>query len=241
VATADRLKQRLRDGEVVVALRVPVKITRPALETALGRAHYDLLYVDGQHTAFTEDNLVAVSALAEALDLPLQLRLPHTRHTYLIGRYLDFGPTAIMVPEVSQPTEVEEAVAYAYYPPIGKRSWGGVARRGLAAGRDRLAYAAWWNETVVLGIQLESVAAIAGAYSLVKPGVDYIAFGPSDLSFSLEANPEFRWRTVDDCMRAVAEQVAGTGVRLGMAIATRPEERERYLAMGLTMFQEHPR
>jgi 2-keto-3-deoxy-L-rhamnonate aldolase RhmA len=238
------LKQRIRDGAVVVALRVPITIGRPALESALTKGTYDLLYVDGQHSAFTEDQLVAVCALGEELGLPVQFRIPHTRHTYLIGRYLDLGPAAILVPEVEEVAAADEAVAYSYYSPVGRRSWGGAARHGARArgGRlDRREYAGWWNETVVLSVQLESTRAIDNARALVRPGVDYLAFGPNDLSFDLEARPDYPLRTVDDCMRRVAEQVAGTGVRLGMAVVTEPEEREPYLKMGITLFQEAPR
>ena len=68
-------------------------------------------------------------------------------------------------------------------------------------------------------------AVVDNARALVRPGVDYLAFGPNDLSFDLEARPEYPLRTVDDCMRHVAEQVAGSGVRLGhvgldVAVAT---------------------
>lgn len=139
---------------------------------------------------------------------------------------------------------VDEAVAYAYYPPVGRRSWGGAARYGTQqAGRrlGRTEYATWWNEHVVLAIQLESIAAIEQARALAKPGVAYVAFGPSDLSFDLERHPEYRFRTTDDCTRFVAEQLAGTGIRLGTAIVTEPEERAKYLEMGLTVFQETPR
>lgn len=237
---ADQLKARIRNGEVVTALRPPVTTTRPALEAMLAQGQFDLLYIDGQHTAFSDDQLVAFCAVAEALDLPVQFRLPHTRQTYLIGRYLDLGPTGILVPEVEDAATVEEAIAYAYYPPIGLRSWGGAARRGIGRGLSRTEYATWWNQTVVLAMQLESVEAIDRARELARPGIDYLAFGPSDLSFSLEMNPQYRLRTVDDCMRDVATQVRGDGVRLGMAIGTRPDERAPYLAMGLTMFQEYP-
>jgi 2-keto-3-deoxy-L-rhamnonate aldolase RhmA len=182
--------------------------------------------------------------MAEELGMPVQLRIPHTRHTYLIGRYLDFGPAAILVPETETEATVDEAVAFAYYPPFGRRSVGGDARYGrkaLGERFNRLNYAAWWNEQVVLGIQLESVNAITSARQLAKPGVDYVAFGPNDLSFSLEANPEFPLKTVDDCMRNVAAQLKGSGIPLGMAVTTEPDEREKYLDMGITIFQETPR
>jgi 2-keto-3-deoxy-L-rhamnonate aldolase RhmA len=244
MSTVRQLKQRIRDGEVVVALRPPITIGRGQLEAALAKGTYDLIYIDGQHTAFSDDQLVAICGMAEELGLPVQFRIPHTRHTYLIGRYLDLGPSAILVPEVEDPAAVDEAIAYGYYPPTGRRSWGGAARYGMRqAGRrpGRTEYAAWWNRHVVLAVQLESVAAIDNARALARPGLDYVAFGPSDLSFDLELHPEYRLRTVDDCMRHVAEQLEGSGIRLGMAVVTEPDERDKYREMGITVFQETPR
>jgi 2-keto-3-deoxy-L-rhamnonate aldolase RhmA len=233
------LKQRLRAGDTLVSLRIPIEISRASLEIALTKGTYDLLYIDGQHTAFSEAQLVSFCAMAEELALPVQFRIPHTRHTYLIGRYLDFGPAAILVPEVADEATVDEAIAYSYYPPVGRRSVGGMARLGMRTGQwDRRSYASWWNETMVLAIQFESVEAIINARQLAKPGVDMIAFGPNDLQFSLEAHPEFPLKDVDACMRHVAEQLKGSNVRLGMAVPTEPEEREKYLEMGITSFQE---
>ncbi|MFC1976606.1 aldolase/citrate lyase family protein [Chloroflexota bacterium] len=241
--SVDSLKQRIRKGDVIVALRVSIDIGRSQLETALGNGSYDLLYIDGQHVAFSDDQLVALCATAEELDLPVQFRIPHTRHTYLIGRYLDLGLTAILVPEVTDEATVEEAIAYCYYPQVGRRSWGGTARCGLKArgGQlERLEYAAWWNNYAVLAIQFESVEAISNARKLVKPGVDYVAFGPNDLHFSLEGHPKYPLQTVIDCMRNVAEQLKDSEIRLGMAVVTVPEERDKYLEMGITLFQEAP-
>ena len=239
----ESLKQRIHNGDIIVSLRVSVTSSRAELEAALAKGQYDLLYLDGQHTAFSEDQLVSFCATAEDLGLPVQFRLPHTRQTYLIGRYLDFGLAAILVPEVMEEATVDEAIAYTYYPQVGRRSWGGVARHGLKARggqAERREYAAWWNNYAVLAIQLESIEGISNARKLAKSGVDYVAFGPNDLQFSLEGHPEYPLQTVDDCMRNVAEQLKGSGVRLGMAVTTRPEERDKYLEMGITIFQEAP-
>lgn len=244
MSTVTTLKQRIKDGDVVVALRPPISIGRDALEAALSKGKYDLIYIDGQHTAFSDEQLVAICNAAEGLGMPVQFRIPHTRLTFLIGRYLDLGLSGILVPEVVETATVDEAVAYAYYPPIGQRSWGGAARYGTQQAGRRLGnaeYAAWWNEHVVLSVQIESIAAVENARALARPGIDYLAFGPNDLTFDLERHPEYRFRTADDCTRYVAEQVKGSDIRLGMAVVTEPEEREKYFEMGLTMFQETPR
>jgi len=242
--TGKSLKQKLKDGDVVVALRPAITISRGELEAALSKGSYDLIYIDGQHTPFSDAELVQISTTAAEFGLPVQFRIPHTRNTYLIGRYLDMGLGGILVPEVESTDVVDEAVAYAYYPPIGKRSWGGAARYGTVQNGQRLSnteYAAWWNDNVVLSVQIESINAVENAKSLAKPGIDYLAFGPNDLTFDLERHPEYRFKTSDECTRFVYEQVNASGIRLGMAILTEPDQRQKYLDMGLTMFQEAPR
>ena len=70
---------------------------------------------------------------------------------------------------------------------------------------------------------------------LAKPGVDFVTFGPNDLQFSLEAHPGFPLRTVDACVRHVAEQLKEGDVMLGVP-ASMPGEPETYLDMGATVF-----
>ena len=173
--------------------------------------------------------------MARELNLPVQIRIKHTLHAYLIGNYLDLGPSGIMVPEVESEAIVDEAVNAFYYPQMGKRSWGGVNRMGLDERPDRLEYAAWWNAYGWLAIQIESVEAVINAAQLARPGVDVLNFGPNDLMFSIEAHPQFPFRTVEDCVKHVLGQVKDTPVKVGMSAET-PEERDRYVNWGVTVF-----
>jgi len=237
------LKQRIQQGEVLVSLRLPIHTNRRQLESILSRSAYDFIYLDGQHSAFSDDQLVDLCAMAEELDLPVQFRIPHTRHAYLIGRYLDLGLTGVLVPQVETEADVEEAIAQCYYPQLGRRSWGGKARRGLkkwGGPVDRREYATWWNSQAVLAIQYESVSAINLSRQLARPGVDYVAFGPNDLLFNMEGQPANPFQSVDAAMRHTAGQLQGSGIRLGMAVPTVPEERDKYLEIGITVFQEDP-
>lgn len=235
------LRQHIQAGEVLVALRGSINTSKSELADIWATGRYDYIWIDCQHTAFSEEQFVAYCAAAEELGIDVQLRIPHTRHAYLVGRYLDLGCSAVLVPEVMEVQTVDDAISYAYYPQIGRRSWGGAARRGLrgvAKGMDRLAYAAWWNDYVILSIQVEAVEAVTNIRKLAKPGVTVVAFGPNDLGFNMEGHPGYPLTSVDDCMRNVAAQLDGTGIRLAMGTGTRPEQREKYLEMGITLFQE---
>lgn len=241
---AKELKQKIKDGDVVVALRPPITISQGDFEKALSKGSYDLVYIDGQHTPFSDDQLVSICSIAEQAGLPVQFRIPHTRLTFLIGRFLDMGLSGVLVPEVEVPAIAQEAVDFAYYAPVGKRSWGGSARYGQVHNGKRLSqpeYVEYWNNHVVVSVQIESIKAVESAEALAVPGLDYLAWGPNDLGLDLKRHPEYHLKTSDECTQYVWERVRDKGIRMGMAIVTEPEEREKYLKMGMTMFQETPR
>ena len=247
MADAANLKERIHRGELIIGVVAQLYFDRGQLEDLLGQGDYDFVYVDSQHAGLCEIDLVAFCGHAESLGIPVQFRIPHTRHTYLIGRYLDMGPTGIMAPEIQHPHEVDEAISFFYYAQIGRRSWGGVPRRNLSAfseptipaSIDRLAYADWWNGNGFLTIQLESVEAILNARKLAKPGIDVLAFGPNDLRFSMESLPHSPFKTVDECIRHVVEQMRDSTVQVGMGVGS-AEERDRYIEMGVTVIQVPP-
>ena len=247
MAEVSNLKERIHSGEVIFGVGAQVYFNRTQLEDLLAQGDYSFVYVDSQHTAFCEIDLENFCGHAEQLGIPVQLRIPHTRHTYLVGRYLDLGPTGIMVPEVENTAEVDEAIKYFYYPQVGRRSSGGVARRNLAAfgeptnpgSVDRLAYADWWNSNGFLALQLESVEAVINAGKLAKPGVDLLAFGPNDLRFSMESLPHSPFKTVDECIRHVLEQMKDSTVQVSLG-ASSEAERDRLIEMGVTVLQVAP-
>ena len=236
---AKSLRQRMQDGEVLTAMRGSLSTSKAELAAMWATGRYDYIWIDSQHTPFSDQLLVDYCQAAGELGIDVQLRIPHTRQAHMVGRFLDFGLTAVLVPEVEEPETVDDAIAYAYYGPIGRRSWGGPTRKGFSQGVDRHEYSAWWNDTVVLGIQVESVEAVTNIHKLAKPGVSVVTFGPNDLSFSLEAHPGFPLQDVDACMRNVAAQLKDTGIRLAMGTATQPEERDKYIDMGFTLFQDN--
>ena len=237
---ADSLKQRIRDGEIVIGVSAPMSASRSQLEDILGKDSYGFVAVDSQHSPFNEERLVEFCAIAEELDIPVQFRIKHTRHAYLIGNILDLGPMGVEVPLVEEESTVREAIDAFYYPQVGKRSWGGAARHGVQGREDRLEYAGWWNSHGILCLQMETIDAVTNARKLALPGVDCLTWGPADLSFSIEAHPEHPFKTVDDCVRHVLKQLDGTNIRISFRNYL-PELRDKYIDMGVTVLMERPK
>lgn len=210
------LKQRINNGEPVNVGGAPMDSSKEQLEEIFSKDTYDLVGIDSQHSAFDEKELVRFCGMAEDLGVPAMFRIKHTRHAFLIGNYVDLGPLAIVVPQVEKESTVDEAIDAFYYPQVGKRSWGPSSGFGIKAIPDRLEYAEWWNNNGILCLQIESVNAVINARKLAKPGVDMLVFGANDLSFSLESYADPPFKTVDDCIRHVVEQMEGTGVKVGV-------------------------
>ncbi len=230
------LKQLIRDGKHVYGVSVSMMIDRDSLAERVDNGGYDFVAVDSQHSAFSEERLVAFCNMADELDIPVNFRIKHTRNAYLIGNYLDLGPSGIEVPQVELEETVDEAVEFFYYPQQGIRSWGGGARKN-SAGTERLEYAEWWNNYGMLWMQIESVEAVTHARRLAKDGVDCLSFGPTDLTFSMESHPNHSLQTVDACVQYVAKELEGTSTAVCFRNGN-PSTREKYADMGVTVFLE---
>jgi 2-keto-3-deoxy-L-rhamnonate aldolase RhmA len=243
MTSQNNLRARIAAGDELIAMRADIGWNKDQLAAAWGGGKYDFIWLDAQHSPYSDHLLVTFTASAEQLGIPVQLRIPHTRDAHKVGRFFDLGVSGALVPEVMDALTVHDAIEFAYYGPVGRRSWGGANRLGLrthAAPTERRAYAAWWNETVLLSIQIESVETVTKIARLVRPGITHVTWGPNDLEFSLELHPEYPLSTVEACMQNVAEQLEGTGIRIAMGTATRETERQKYRDLGVTIFQAAP-
>ena len=234
---AESLKQRLHQGEDLKIAGSSIDASKSDLEATLSQDSYDLASIDSQHAAFNEDRLVSFCAMAAELGVPVQFRIKHTRHAFLIGNILDLGPLGIEIPIVEEEATVDEALEAFYYPQVGRRSWGGAARYGIEGRGDRLEYADCWNRTGILCLQMESVRAVTNVRKLAKPGVDCLTWGPNDLLYDLEAHPEHPFKSVDDCVRHALKQLQGADAKISFR-SYLPENRNKYIDMGVTVLKE---
>ena len=210
------LKEKMHKGEAIRSATAPVESTRGELEQIIKKnGGVDLFSIDGQHRPLPDErDLAKFCKLAEELGAGVQLRIPHPRWAYMTGRFADLGVLAIMVPLVEEVETADDAIGHFYYPPLGIRSWGGEFRFGEKPPTDRLKYAAWWNGTGMLGFQIETLRAALNVRSIVKPGVDWISWGPGDMSFDIERHSHRPFKTLAEVHAFVIEQLKGFDVRV---------------------------
>ena len=213
---AGSLKEKMHTGQGIRSAAATVDATRTQLQELSKKAGgAELFSLDAQHRPLPDEReLVKFCKMAEELGAGVQIRLQHPKLAYLTGRFADLGVLAVMVPLVEDVATANEAIENFYYPPLGNRSWGGEFRFREKPPTDRLQYAQWWNGQALLGFQIETLRGALNARNIVKPGVDWISWGPGDMAFDIERHSNSPFKTIEEAHQYVREQLKGYDVRL---------------------------
>jgi len=127
-----------------------------------------------------------------------------------IQKATDIGALGIIVPMVFDAEKMEQAVKFAKFPPVGRRSQGG-GQYGALWGRD---YRATFNDNVVIVAMIEAPVGPSVAAEIASvPGVDVVFAASSDIrSFSGHSQGEPEYEEIITYLR---EETLGAGRKLG--------------------------
>lgn len=177
------LRDLWRQGEAAVGGWLAIPSAVPA--EAMARAGFDYVCVDLQHGAVGyADAVNMIQAILLGGSRPIA-RAPWNEPG-IIGKVLDAGAEAVIVPMVNTAEEAEAAVAACRYPPDGARSHGPT----VVGPRHPDGYAEWAADHVACIPMVETAEALRNLDGILAvPGVDAIYVGPSDLSISLGLPP----------------------------------------------------
>jgi 4-hydroxy-2-oxoheptanedioate aldolase len=180
--TIPSIKDRWGRGPVLGAWMF---LREPMTAEAAARAGYDYVVVDMQHGIASESEMLAMIQATEAAGAIPVVRVAHNDATS-IGRALDSGALAVIVPMVNDAESARRAVAACRYAPVGSRSYGPVA----AITRYSNDYAQVANQTVACIVMIETKEAVERIDSILAvPGIDGVHVGPVDLSLTLGLPP----------------------------------------------------
>lgn len=174
--TFNTVKQKLAAGKQVVG--GTVSIPDPDTYCAMANAGFDFLWIEMQHSPMSyQDVAHMIMACKGAPAMPF-IRVPDATEGD-IQKAVDMGAAGIIIPMVEDLQKVRNAVKFAKYPPLGKRSQGG-GQYGALWGPD---YRQIANDNVMIVAMIESPAGVAIAEEMAStPGVDVIFAASTDLS-----------------------------------------------------------
>ena len=229
-ATTATLTQRIRARERV--LGTFVSLGSAQVTNLLASIGYDFLLIDLEHGAGGETVLQSQLFAAEAEGAAAMVRT-ETFDRIRIGRVLDLGARAIMLPRVDTAAQCAEAIAHLRYPPEGDR---GVASSNRARGwSTRTGAFTDANREIAAVVQIESAEAVAEVDAIAAvPGVDALFVGPSDLSHSLGVPGELDAPAFTDALERVLQAARARDLAAGILAAT-PERARALYEQGFTL------
>jgi 4-hydroxy-2-oxoheptanedioate aldolase len=207
----------------------------PQIAEYIASCGFDEICVDQQHGLADSNALAGVFRAIELRGASPTTRVPANDFAE-IGKALDVGAVAIVVPMVGTAEEAARAAAACHYPPRGGRSAGPL--RGILA-RASTGLEALDEAACVVMVEtaegLRNVDAIAAT-----PGVDAIYIGPGDLALGLglstrsddwtAAEAKVHAEAIAAILAACRRRSVAPGIHTGDGLTAR-----RYLDQGFLM------
>jgi 4-hydroxy-2-oxoheptanedioate aldolase len=227
------LKERLRNGEVVLGTLLP--LPSPEVAEIIGIAGYDCIVLDSEHGPLTPETLQAMARACRAGGVVPLVRVTDHNPKQIL-RALDSGCLGVMVPQVETAEQAAAMVAATKYAPQGNRSLAGAtaaARWGAVPLADHVVSS---NAATVNVLQVETRRGLDAVEDIARvPGVDVLFIGPSDMSVSLGHPGELGHPDVQRAFRRIIEAGRVAGVTVGILALTADDVRT-YRSLGVSMF-----
>jgi len=180
-APSNDLVDRLRAREPLIGYWISTD--NPVATERIAASGYDYLCLDMQHGLIGHAGMVTNIMATDAGGSSSVVRVGGN-DAGLIGRALDAGARAVIVPLVSTAEEAAIAVAACRYQPGGVRSFG-PSRAPMRVGSSDVASV---DHAVACIVMIETASGLANVEAIcATPGLDGVYIGPSDLSIALGA------------------------------------------------------
>ena len=155
----------------------------PSITEIFARSGVDFVGIDLEHSTISQEQSQWIIAASQAGDCVCLPRVG-SHNPEMVRRLLDSGADGMIVPMVQNAQDVRNMIAWAKYPPKGRRGFG--VSRGQGYGMDFAEYTKTWNESSIMIAQIESIAAVDRIDEILSfPELDGVMVGPYDISGSL--------------------------------------------------------
>ena len=198
-------KQKLLSGKQVFSF-TQSKLDIPGYCEAA--KHFDYAWFEMQHATLEFKDVEAMIAACPHAGASPMIRLPDAQEWH-IQHATDLGALGVIIPTVDDVDRAREAVKWARYPPVGRRSAGSGQAARLWSGKGGN-YRQTINDNMLVVIMIETPTGVANAFDIASvPGVDVVIVGNNDLS-SFSGFPQ-----TDDRYQALVKKVYDDTKRAG--------------------------
>lgn len=229
---SNTLLDRLRSGKIAVAMSVRL-ISNVEISQMIESSGFDGFYVDLEHTALDLHTVGQICVSALGVGIPALVRVPANDGVF-ISRVLDSGAVGVHIPHVETLQDALQAVSFAKFPPLGKRS--------VSPMLPQLKYKTWPladaceklnNSTLIVAViesqkGLDNIEEIASA-----EGLDVLLIGTNDLCADWNLHGQFDHPFVEQAYLKAYAACKRYGKHLGIGgLAARPDLIKKYVEVG---------
>lgn len=204
-----QFKQKIHSNQQL-ALGSWMSLGHPAVAEMICNAGFEWLAIDLEHSMIDLQRCEELIRVVDLMGRTPLVRLS-SNDAVQIKRVMDAGAHGIIVPMVNTRQDAEQAVAAAYFPPVGLRGVGLARAQGYGSSFKSYHESTVGSRTVVI-VQIEHKTAVANLEEILSvKGVDAFLIGPYDLSMSLGIPGDFS----HPLMVATLKRVTEVGKKLG--------------------------
>jgi 2-keto-3-deoxy-L-rhamnonate aldolase RhmA len=182
---------------------------------------YGTVIIDMEHGTFEPSSAARSITIAKALGLTVYTRVDSAERVP-IQHALDFGSDGVILPQITSLAHARAATAFAKFPPLGVRGFGGgktfnymPAPRHFVEAENRRAKCWVMIETVQALEEVERIAALET--------VDGLVIGPNDLSLARGRGEYLADGRDHDDIRRIAMAARASGKPWAMPISSTPD------------------
>jgi len=232
----NRLKERLREGEIVLGSGL-AECRSPNIAQLFVSAGFDWLFIDSEHSSFSISEIASLLVSCKAADIGSVFRVPSKDSLYWITRYLDSGVQGLVIPHVETTQEVARVIKAVKYYPLGSRGMAlELAHSDFQVFGRASEIMESANRETLIGIQIESMSAVKRANDLISTeGIDFVFIGPWDLSQSAGIPGDVKNPKLIEGIRKVIKICRERGVVPGIAIGNDIDVAKTWIKEGMRM------
>jgi 2-keto-3-deoxy-L-rhamnonate aldolase RhmA len=208
-----------------------VMIPAPEVVEIAAYSGLDFIGIDEEHTQFASETAANLLRAAEAADVPCVIRVPEGSEVY-IKKALDIGAAGIIIPNIAERHQLEKAVRFAKFSPMGARGACPCVRANQYGRGDNRYYDISNRDTAVMAL-VEGTDGINNFDEIITvPGVDAIYLGPVDLSLSLGLGGDIYDRRVTDALEIMIKKTQAKGICIGV-FSMKIDDAKKWLGKGV--------
>lgn len=207
------VKQKLAEGETVFGCFIP-----PASAVTveiLALAGFDFVLLDAEHGPISPESAYPMILAAESRGVPAFARIGQNDKQVIL-KFLDLGVSGVMVPQVNDAAQAEQAVAATKFVPRGTRGLAGGRTFNYGLKRSAPEMVPILNDRVMTIIQFEHKDALEHLDDILSvPDLDVLFVGPNDLAQSLGFPGQPGHPDVTEMADEVVARAKARGLKLG--------------------------